>query len=101
MAKLYWNQAALGKVVEPFESIGAVPSPFSVLTHVIVCATAEKSNTRTILISQSIAQAVGIVSVRVAAELFVIVFTLYARFIVAALDVAVIELTASVPVERS
>lgn len=70
------NQAALGRVVEPFESIGAVPSPFSVFTQAIVCATAEKSNTRTILISQSIAPAVGKVIVRVAAELLVIVLVL-------------------------
>ena len=76
MAKLYWNHTALGRVVEPFERIAAVPSPFSVFTHVIVCATAEKFSTRTILISQSIAPTVGRVIVRVAAELFVIVFTL-------------------------
>lgn len=56
--------------------------------------------TRTILFSQSTAPAVGSVIVRVAAELLVTVFVTKARLIVAALAEAVIELTASVQVDK-
>lgn len=90
--ELYWNKAALGSVVEPFEVVGAVASPFSVLTHVIVWATAEKSSTRTCEICPSTALAVAIVIVMVAAELFVTVLTFDVIGTVAAFPDAVIAL---------
>lgn len=60
-------------VVEPFDVVGADTVLFSVFTHVIVCATAEKSRIRIKCICPSVAPAVVSVIVRVAAELFVTV----------------------------
>lgn len=71
------NPTVKGKVVEPLEVVGAVTVLFSVLTHVIVWATPEKSNITTITISPSVALVVDIVIVIVAAELFVKLFILF------------------------
>lgn len=44
VAELYINPTVNGKVVDPFDVVGAVTVLFSVFTQDIVCATAEKSN---------------------------------------------------------
>lgn len=81
-------------MVEPFDVVGAETVLFSVLTHVIVCATAEKSRIRTIEICPSEALVVVMVIVSVAAELFVTVFSREVIGTVAALPEAVIALLA-------
>ena len=43
VAELYINPTVKGSVVEPFDVVGADTVEFSVLTQVIVWATAEKS----------------------------------------------------------
>jgi len=89
---LNWNNAARGSVVDPLLVVGAVPSPFSVFTHVIVCATAEKSRTRTCTSCPSTALVVVIVIVRVAAELLVTVLIREVIGTVAAFPEAVMAL---------
>lgn len=43
VAPLNMNSAVLGSVVDPLEEVGAVPSPFSVFTQLMVSDAAEKS----------------------------------------------------------
>ena len=83
-----------GSVVEPFEVAGTDTVLFSVFTQVNVCAAAEKSKILTNVNCPSVADVVVIVIVRVAAELFVTVFTLEVIGTVAAFAVAVIALLA-------
>lgn len=85
MAELYWNNTDRGKVVDPLEVVGALTVEFSVLTQVIVCATALKSSTNTSENCLLTALAVAKVMVKVAAELFVTVFTTDVMGTVAAL----------------
>lgn len=92
VALLYMNPTVKGKVVEPFEVVGALTVEFSVLTQVIVSVTPLKSKIRTIEVCPSTAPVVVIVIVRVAAELFVTVFTFEVTGTVAALLVAVMAL---------
>ncbi len=89
---MYWNSAALGSVVLPLEVAGTVASPFSVFTHVSVCATAEKSRTLTWTSIPSTAEVVVSVIVSVAAELLVTVEIREVIGTVAAFPVAVIAL---------
>jgi hypothetical protein len=79
-------------VVEPLDVVGAVTPLFSVFTHVIVWAAALKSNILTVNLCPSIALAVVIVIVNVAALLFVTVLIADVTGTVAALPTAVIAL---------
>lgn len=92
---LYMKPTVRKSVVEPLLVVGAVTVLFSVFTHVMVWATAEKSRTRTIVIWPSTADAVVIVMVRVAAELLVTVLRRNVTGTVAALPEAVIALLTS------
>lgn len=78
-----------GSVVLPFEVVGTLASLFSVFTHVIVCATAEKSRICTITGCIFTAPLVVSVIVSVAAELFVTILFLLVTGIVAAFQLAV------------
>ena len=89
MFALYWKPTVSGKVVEPFDVVGTETLLFSVLAHTRVWETALKSKMRTMTICPSTALAVVIVSVNVAAELFVTVVIRYVIGTVAALAVAV------------
>lgn len=92
VAPLKIKPTVKNNVVDPFEVVGTDTVLFSVLTQVIVWATAEKSSTRTITNWPSTALAVVIVIVNVAAELFVTVVNLDVTGTVAALLEAVTAL---------
>jgi hypothetical protein len=89
---LNWKPTVNGKVVDPFEVVGAVIVLFSVFVHVIVCATPVASKIRTMTSCPSVALVVVNVMVRVAAELFVTVFIFEVIGTVAAFPEAVIAL---------